>query len=198
MLLIAGLGNPGEKYKKTRHNVGFMFVDYMATLSNGSIVSNGAMEQSASSFKFNKYVNAEIAKINLQTPNSKFQALLVKPQTYMNRSGESIKKLITNYQLPITNIVVAHDDLDIEIGKFKIQQGVGPKKHNGISSVEQHLHTPDFMRIRIGVDNRKGDRTLSGEDYVLQKFSFEEYSVLETTFIELNNQLLTQLSQLSS
>lgn len=190
MLLIAGLGNPGEKYKKTRHNVGFMFVDYMVTLFNG--------KQSVSSFKFDKYVNAEMAKINLQTTSYQLPSLLAKPQTYMNRSGESIKKLITNYELPIANIVVAHDDLDIELGKFKIQLGIGPKKHNGISSIEQHLHTQNFIRIRIGVDNRKGDRTLSGEDYVLQKFSLEEYSVLETTFVELYNQLLTQLSQLYS
>ena len=130
-------------------------------------------------------IGQELAKVKLPATSYNLQALLVKPQTYMNRSGESIKKLITNYELPITNIVIAHDDLDIELGKFKIQQGVGPKKHNGLSSIEQHLHTNNFLRIRIGIDGRQGDRTLPGEEYVLQNFSQNEENILENLFTKL-------------
>lgn len=178
MLLIAGLGNPGEKYKKTRHNVGFMFVDYVLSEVSPS-----------PSWKFDAYTKAEITKTN----SMRLHAILAKPQTFMNRSGESIRSIAKNNSLSPTDILVAHDDLDLELGNFKIQLGVGPKKHNGLSSIQDHLHTPDFWRIRIGVDNRNGDRSLSGEEYVLQNFTNEELILLNNIFKEIYPKLLTVL-----
>ena len=145
MILIAGLGNPGEKYAHTRHNVGFMFLDYLLSEVSPS-----------PPWKFDTYTNAEITKTN----SMKLHAILAKPQTFMNRSGESIRSIAKNNSLSPIDILVAHDDLDLELGNFKIQLGVGPKKHNGLSSIQDQLHTPDFWRIRIGVDNRNGDRSL--------------------------------------
>lgn len=128
MILITGLGNPGEKYSNTRHNVGFMFVDWLAQVNN--------LER----LKFDKYSNAETIKnCPLATEKSQILAVLAKPQTYMNRSGESIKRIMTDCTIDPGHLIVIHDDLDIELGKFKIQLGVGPKKHNGIASIEEHL-----------------------------------------------------------
>ncbi len=183
MLLIAGLGNPGEKYAHTRHNVGFMFLDHILQNLN-----------TPTPWKFDKYSKTENARTELGVNELKIPVLLAKPQTYMNRSGESIQALTKTASISKERIVIAHDDLDIEFGNFKIQLGVGPKKHNGLSSIQDHLHTPDFWRIRIGVDSRNGDRSLSGEDYVLQNFTGEEQIRLESIFKEIYTKFLTILS----
>ncbi|CAN5135784.1 aminoacyl-tRNA hydrolase [soil metagenome] len=185
MIVLVGLGNPSEKYSHNRHNVGFMFADYLLkslTTRHTSPVSE---------FKFDKYANAELARLDLAADGPQQSVILVKPQTYMNRSGETVRQLMASNKIPIENIFVAHDDLDIELGKFKIQLGVGPKKHNGLSSIEDLLHNHNFWRIRIGVDNRNGDRTLSGEEYVLQNFSGEENIILETTLLLIKDRFLT-------
>ena len=197
MLLIAGLGNPGEKYIRNRHNVGFMFVDFLVQWLHSPMVNNKTTEQFNHRFKFDKYSHAEVAKFVIQDTRYQIQdtLILVKPQTYMNRSGESIRQISTSYQLPATSLFIAHDDLDIDIGKYKIQLGVGPKKHNGLSSIENHIHTADFWRIRIGVDNRQGDRSMTGEDYVLQNFSADEENTLQQLFPEILSKLLLLLEE---
>ncbi|MBI4225727.1 aminoacyl-tRNA hydrolase [Candidatus Roizmanbacteria bacterium] len=157
MHLIVGLGNPGEKYKNNRHNVGFMFVDYMAKLLNGSIAKK----------QFNN--------ITIQQYNN---LILAKPLTFMNHSGQAVTKILTDYRVPITDLLVVHDDLDIPIGKFKIQKGVGPRLHNGIESIEKSLGTKDFWRLRIGVDNRNPDNWVDGETYVLNDFLLDEKKLL--------------------
>lgn len=187
MILIVGLGNPGEKYTRNRHNVGFMFADFLLEYLNKTYTLS-------TDFKFDKYSKSEIAKTDLIANSQKPAAIIVKPQTYMNRSGETVRQLKASNQIPLSQIFVAHDDLDIQLGNFKIQQGVGPKKHNGLSSIENHIHTVDFWRIRIGVDNRAGDRTLSGEEYVLQNFSPDEQQILTDTFPSIINRFLTVLS----
>ena len=96
----------------------------------------------------------------------------------MNRSGQTIAHLISEP----TIIFVAHDDLDIRIGNFKIQKSVGPKMHNGLESIEQSLKSKSFWRIRIGIDNRTSDNSIPGEPYVLSNFSEEESEMLEKTF----------------
>jgi len=180
MKIVVGLGNPGKKYENNRHNVGFMFINYIAPLLHCSIVEK------------NKYYLA-MKQSNNRT------IIFIKPQTFMNQSGLAVKKLITNYQLPITNLYVIHDDLDIPLGKFKIQKGVGPKLHNGIESIEKELATKDFWRVRIGVDNRQNrqqkqqnylcddrirtnfkSKWVDGETYVLQDFEKEEKEILTT------------------
>ncbi len=188
MILIVGLGNPGEKYTHNRHNVGFMFADYFLNYITTSY------QLPTTGYKHDKYSKSEITKIDLQATDYKLQALIAKPQTYMNRSGETVRQLMASNKIPIDNIFVAHDDLDIQLGNFKIQQGVGPKKHNGLSSIEELIHNQNFWRIRIGVDSRNGDRTLSGEDYVLQNFIREEQTILQNTFSTIIQRFLTVIS----
>jgi PTH1 family peptidyl-tRNA hydrolase len=157
---LIGLGNPDAKYAKNRHNVGFMFVDWLA-------------KELKATWKYNKYARAELAKTDY---------LLVKPQTYMNNSGESVKKIMSNLQLPASSIFIVHDDLDMRLGNFKVQMGVGPKKHNGVDSIEHHLKTSEFWRIRIGVDNRIQGTGMQGEAYVLSNFSNEELEQVTAIF----------------
>lgn len=109
----------------------------------------------------------------------------VKTNVFMNDSGDFVKKLLTANRYLLTALYVAHDDLDLPLGKYKIQFGVGPKVHNGINSVEEALGTGDFWRIRIGIDNRNNQDTrykIQGEKYVLQDFTKEELEILEGVF----------------
>lgn len=178
MKILVGLGNPGKKYVNNRHNVGHMFVDYLVKELTGLRV-NGLK--------------------------------LVKTDCFMNRSGIFVKKLIENWKpvyqnlrsvqgpepifdlvhgLEIRNLIVIHDDLDIPFGKFHIQFAVGPQLHNGLESIENHLKTKDFWRVRIGVDNRPARRSLDegglpdkkvpSETYTLQNFLSQEKKLLET------------------
>jgi PTH1 family peptidyl-tRNA hydrolase len=114
-----------------------------------------------------------------------------KSDMFMNESGIFVKKLVDRYELDINNLYIAHDDLDIPLGAYKIQFGIGPKVHNGVNSVEQELGTKDFWRIRIGVDNRKSDERIQGEEYVLQDFSKEERKILNSIITEICKKLAT-------
>ena len=170
MFLIVGLGNPGDKYKNNRHNVGYMFIDYMI-----------------------KWLNCYMAKktksyLTMQ-PSNHATILLAKSLTFMNLSGKAVKQLI-RYCLPagkagkldIRNLIIVHDDLDIPIGKFKIQKGIGPKLHNGIESIENSLGTKEFWRIRVGVDNRQQTSWIDGETYVLKDFLPQEKKIITSIF----------------
>jgi len=145
MKLIVGLGNPGQKYKNNRHNVGFMVVD-------------------------------ELAKLNLPAQAGLPDVVFFKPQKFMNRSGVEVKNLqVRNLQ----DLYVVHDDLDIELGKFKISFGKGPRVHNGLLSIYEQLGTKDFWHVRIGIDNRlKTGFKGTGEEYVLQNFRPEEKKII--------------------
>jgi peptidyl-tRNA hydrolase, PTH1 family len=174
MKLIVGLGNPGEKYKNTRHNTGYLVLDELiARISNFQFpISNEACN-----FQFSKKFNADIYKNE--------GILLAKPQTFMNDSGSAVVKLTSFYHLLPNDLFVVHDDLDIKFGEYKIQNGIGPKVHNGIVSIEEKLGIKDFWRVRIGIDNRyqnlqkRENEKISGEDYVLQDFTFEEQTTLK-------------------
>jgi PTH1 family peptidyl-tRNA hydrolase len=161
MILIVGLGNPGKKYENNRHNVGFQFIDFIVPLLHCSIVKKEKL------FITMKQSNHETI-------------VLSKPLTFMNNSGLVVKKLITHYSLQPTNLIIIHDDLDIPLGKFHIQFASGPQLHNGLESIENHLKTKDFYRIRIGVDNRPLENRISGEAYALQNFLPNEKKLLET------------------
>jgi PTH1 family peptidyl-tRNA hydrolase len=113
---------------------------------------------------------------NLKSQNENIK--FFKTDCFMNQSGKAVKKIIENYKLKIENLIIIHDDLDIPLGKSKIQKGIGPKLHNGIKSIEQEIKTKDFWRVRIGVDNRKPENHISGEVYVLQDFLPEEKELL--------------------
>lgn len=121
------------------------------------------------------YMFVDEAK-NLKTRNS--NAVFLKTDSYMNSSGESVKKILKSHKAKMGDLYIAHDELDIPLGSYKIQFGVGPKVHNGVNNIEDELGTSEFWRIRIGVDNRDKENRTRGEEYVLQDFSQEEMSVV--------------------
>ncbi len=176
--LIVGLGNVGRDYAKTRHNAGFLFLD---SLTN---------EEFREEPKFKALI-------------SKFEAgsskLLAKPVTMMNLSGDSVQLILNFYKIKPEEILVAHDDLDIQFGKYKIQFDKGPRIHNGVNDIESRLRTTKFWRLRIGIENRDqrensetithNSQHITGRDYVLGKFTYEELQVLNATFKEVLNNL---------
>lgn len=155
MKLIIGLGNPGEKYKNTRHNVGHMVID-----------------------KF-------------KTQNAKVKIMVVKTKTFMNESGDFVKKLVEQYRVDMPNLWIIHDDLDIPLGSYKIQKGRGPKEHKGLASINESLGTSDYWHVRIGVDNRDPNNRISGEEYVLQDFSPDETAIINNIINEVCKKLVT-------
>jgi PTH1 family peptidyl-tRNA hydrolase len=150
-MVIIGLGNPGKKYENNRHNVGKMFIDYLNKTS----------------------VDQQNYSLTLKT---------FKTNCFMNESGKEVEKILKKLQIKsykLQDVFIVHDDLDIPLGKFRIDFGKGPKLHNGLKSIEQTLKTKDFWRIRIGVDNRQKTGFLDGETYVLQNFLPEEREILQ-------------------
>lgn len=136
MKLLVGLGNPGSKYEQTRHNIGFRFLDLLAK-------SEGLRFEAAPRF------HAETSIWN-RSPNQR--VLLIKPQTFMNHSGEAVGALARYYQVDEEDIFVVYDDLDLPSGKLRIKQGGGHGGHNGLKSLNAHLSTPEYTRIKIGID----------------------------------------------
>ena len=176
--LIIGLGNPGEKYQNTRHNVGFMLVDYMLQeYKNKGIIEY--KEQYKEKFKIIQY----------EPSDKQNYPVFLKPQTFMNDSGRSVASYIPYSIFHIPDILVVHDDLDLKLGEFKIQHAKGPKVHNGVNSIEQELGTKDFMRVRIGVDNRQPENRIPGDAYVLQNFTQEEKKIIEGVLIKVAKEL---------
>lgn len=177
MKLIVGLGNPGEKYKNNRHNVGFMVVD--------------ALANKLASYQVNKLVWRAEEKFNSLLATVSPQLVLVKPQTFMNDSGRAVQALVRWFKIKHDELYVIHDDLDIPLGGYKIQKGKGPKDHNGIISVSEKLGTEDYWRVRVGVDNRNPENRISGEQYTLEDFTKEEQIVLDGVIGEIAKRLLT-------
>jgi len=165
MILIIGLGNPGKKYEKTRHNVGFLILNKFAEKNNFS------------EFKISKKNLAEIAEGFL---NEK-KIILVKPQTYMNNSGNAIKKITSNIKHEMLNIWVVQDDIDLPLGKIKIVKNRGSAGHKGIESIIKELKTKDFIRFRVGIKQTNNEQQIKNniEKFVLQKFNKEEESIIK-------------------
>lgn len=196
MKILVGLGNPGEKYKNTRHNAGFMAVNAIA-------------EQQNLIWQHNKKFNSLICKNN--------HTILVKPQTYMNNSGQTAQSILSYYKLlpkkfglltdknsDLANtLTIIHDDIDIELGKYKISINSRSAGHKGVESIINRIKTKNFKRIRIGI-SAKGrqaeiaDKTHKGlprqngiktEKFVLQKFNGEEIKIINNLIIELTTKL---------
>ncbi len=167
MKLIVGLGNPSKKYKFTRHNVGFMLVDALA-------------DKLSLNFKHNKKIQAKVAKSD--------DWILVKPQAYMNLSGLPVRAVIDYYhfgtELIKENFFLVHDDLDLKLGELKLSYAKGPKEHNGVISVEEHLKTDQFFRLRMGIDNRPLGFKQGGAEYVLSRFSEKEKEAVDQMLIK--------------
>jgi len=205
MKLVVGLGNPGEKYEDTRHNVGYAVLNKVQTEISKSKILN-SKQVSNTKFQTHKKFQADICIYPLLTSHNS-QLILAKPTAYMNSSGVAVKSLATFYKLHATNIWIIHDDLDIRLGEYKIQKGVGPKVHGGIGSINRSLGTEDYWRVRIGVDNRHSEaaestprgpvrgamRSLTGKQYVLQDFSEEEKKILAGVIEKAVNELIRKV-----
>lgn len=161
--LIVGLGNPGSKYSRTRHNVGFEAIELLATRLNATLKAGRD--------------RALFAEVNTTSNSQSKHILLAMPTTYMNESGNAVGPLARRYAIvdPL-KIVVVHDELDLEPGVVKIKSGGGLAGHNGLQSITQHLKTQDFLRVRIGVG--KPPSKEQGGDHVLSKIPARERELL--------------------
>ncbi|PWU23054.1 aminoacyl-tRNA hydrolase [Candidatus Cerribacteria bacterium 'Amazon FNV 2010 28 9'] len=175
MYFIVGLGNPGPEYERTRHNVGFMALDALA-------------QRFGVSFHFAQKWNGEVAKI----PNG----FLIKPHTYMNESGVCVQKVIHFYDhsslilpskrggnLELRNVFVFHDDLDMKVGTHKFIFGKGPKVHNGVNSIREHLGTDQFWYVRFGIDGRDPGTRIEPQTYVLSPFTSDEQPLMKKAIV---------------
>ncbi len=157
MLIIAGLGNPGEEYKKTWHNIGFLVADDFAKRNNFP------------EFKFEKKYNILLSEEDF----SKEKVILIKPQTFMNESGKAIKALSAYRRLPTQKLIVVHDDIDLQSGEIKIVKNRGAGGHKGVESIIKELKTKDFIRIRIGIKPKTG-KPKNVENFVVQQINKTE------------------------
>ncbi len=171
MIIYVGLGNPGKELDRTRHNVGYRVVENLCRQLSLPEVPKVFVERK----KFLSQI-ADLANV----AGTKHDAMCVKPVTFMNESGQAVEMVLKYHHLDgFDQFYVCHDDLDLPLGSYKIHWNKGPKVHNGLSSIYDHLGTKEFWHVRIGVDGREGDRTLSGRDYVLQTFSADEEVVIK-------------------
>ena len=157
MKLIVGLGNPGKEYEGTRHNCGFMVIDTLAEKLNVDVVQN---KFKGLYVKF-KYHGEDI--------------ILLKPQTYMNLSGESVIAAMQFFKIDKEDLLVIYDDLDMPVGKLRLRKTGSAGGHNGIKNIIAHLNSQDFKRIRVGIDRHKYMKVV---DYVLSGFSKLEVNAI--------------------
>lgn len=158
MKMIVGLGNPGSKYKNTKHNIGFITVDEFAAQHN---------------IEFNK---VKFEAIYAEAFIGSEKVLLVKPQTFMNDSGRAVRPLMDYFNVEIEDLIVIYDDLDLPVGKLRFRQKGSAGGHNGIRSMIDHLATADFNRIRIGIDRPLGKQTVV--QHVLSGFPKNQHEEL--------------------
>jgi len=173
--IIAGLGNPGRKFASNRHNIGFMLLDQLAS----------RFQVSFSRVQFNALVTR--CKYNEK------RLILVKPQTFMNNSGKAIASLIRYYKVPLNNLLVAYDDLDIDLGVIRLRPNGGSGGHKGMSSIINELNSQNFPRLRLGIGRPPG--RMEPADYVLQDFSSQERQILPELLDQGVEAILTFLDQ---
>jgi PTH1 family peptidyl-tRNA hydrolase len=168
--LIVGLGNPGAEYAKTRHNAGFLLVEKLAA-------------QWKTDWTNERKIEARMAKAG----RSGKRVLLCEPQTFMNLSGETVGSLVNFYQLPLKQVLVAVDDADLPLGEIRLRASGSSGGHHGLESIEQHLASRQFARLRIGIGRQDGAREIT--NFVLGKFDKAECVVLEKVLERAANQM---------
>lgn len=169
MKIIVGLGNPGKKYKGTRHNKGFEYVDKIAT-------------ENMLKWKFNKKFNAEIAEFSVDGLGDGVvidgnaidlddgeKVILAKPQTFMNKSGDSVSKILNFYNVDLVDLLVIHDDVDFSPGLVNLQFDKSAAGHKGVQDIIDKIGSQEFWRLRIGVGRPPEGSNISTEDWVLMK-----------------------------
>jgi PTH1 family peptidyl-tRNA hydrolase len=157
MKVLVGLGNPGNRYAGTRHNVGFDVIDVLAAGPRAG--------------RFQSRFQAQVAELN----EDEHKVLLVKPETFMNLSGRSVRQLVDFYQLPLTELLVVCDDINLPLGKLRVRARGTHGGHNGLRDLQNHLGTTEYGRLRIGVDAPNEDAV----DHVLGRFRPSERPVIE-------------------
>ena len=158
MFVILGIGNPGKQYDGTRHNIGFIAMDYMSEkygikinkIKHKSLIGEGAIAGE--------------------------KVILVKPQTYVNLSGEALREICAYYKIPVSKVIIIHDDVSLDCGRLRIREKGSDGGHNGLKSIIYQLRSDEFTRIKIGVGNKPPEYDLA--DWVLGHFSKEEISHL--------------------
>ena len=161
MKLVVGLGNKGREYENTRHNMGFMLVDRYLQYKN---ITD----------KFKEKFNA----MYIETTINNEKVIFIKPMTYMNNSGIAVRAFVDFYKLNSEDVLVISDDLDLDLGKFRLRRNGSSGGHNGLKSIISQLGTDNFKRLRIGISNDKDDVI----NYVLSKFSKKELNEIDTMF----------------
>ncbi len=165
MKLVVGLGNPGKEYNNTRHNIGFHIIEKYVGSKN---------------FIFNKEkFNGLYTEININGE----KIIFLKPQSYMNNSGIVIKKYIDYFKISVDDTLIIYDDMDLEIGNYKLKTNSGSAGHNGLKSIEQNLKTKNYKRLKVGISKNNIEKSL----YVLGKFSLENQKVIKSIESELFN-----------
>jgi PTH1 family peptidyl-tRNA hydrolase len=171
-MLILGLGNPGDKYKNTRHNVGFMVLDSLA-------------EELGEKWSDKPALHADIIETNIEGT----KVILAKPQTFMNLSGESAAAIAKHFNVDIEDIWVVYDDVDLDLGTIRVREKGSAGGHNGIKSLLAHLGGEQFIRFRIGVDAPPENIPL--EKWVLSTFSEAEQKILSDTIVQITKKVLS-------
>ncbi len=161
MYLVVGLGNPGDRYDKTRHNVGFDVVNLC---------------EKKYSFAINR---TKFKGMYGETTIGNEKVIFLKPQTFMNLSGESVKSIMDFYKIPVDNIIVIYDDISMEVGRLRIREKGSAGGHNGIKNIISHLGTESFPRIKVGI----GQPTYDLIEFVTGRFSVDDREVVEKAFI---------------
>ena len=171
MKLLVGLGNPGKEYSNTRHNIGFMYLDYMFS-------DNFSLNKKFNAMEYETVINGE-------------KVLVIKPLSYMNLSGDVVIKYVNYYKINIDDILVIQDDLDMDLGRYKLMFNHGDGGHNGIKNIVSHLGSKSFLRLKIGISSSKDVDT---KDYVLGKFSKSDMDIINSSFSCLNNFIFDYVS----
>lgn len=174
MKLIVGLGNPGNEYENTRHNIGFMVLDYYS-----SLIKKDFNKKKFNGLYFDTVINDE-------------KVIFLKPLSYMNLSGEVIYNFANYFKIDVSDIFIIHDDLDLEIGCFKLKYKGSSGGHNGLKNIELHFKTNEYKRWKIGISNNK---TIDTRDYVLGKFNSEELEKIKA-IIKLSDNLIPDFIKL--
>ncbi len=161
--LIIGLGNPTKKYKNTRHNIGFIFIDMLSEKYN---------------IKFKRKFDSLIGELIINNT----RILLIKPQTFMNTSGIAVKQVVEAYNVDTNDILLIFDDLDLPFGKIKFKLNSSAGGHNGVKDIIDNLHTQNIQRIKYGILNQNKKEIYSVTEFVLSKFSKEELNKIYKDF----------------
>lgn len=171
MKLIVGLGNPGKEYEKTRHNVGYMFLDFIT--NNVNFVVNNKMN----ALEYQQLINNE-------------KIIFVKPLSFMNNSGEVVSKYVNYYKLNLDDILIIQDDLDMDVGTYKLIFNHGDGGHNGIKSIMSSLKNRNFLRLKIGISRANVDT----KEYVLGKFDKKNLNLINSTFVKIEDIVLDYIT----